>query len=118
MPADKYLGIMEAIKIATEAKLPGHISHVIPAYNIYQHYPEILQEAAAKATLDIFQKAIDGGLDLTFDVLPEEDLHGVFISGPRLIDLFSAWLKKLDSEEKFVENLKIGEFQKRIEKGV
>jgi len=116
MPADKYLGIMEAIEIATEAKIPGHISHVIPAYNIYQHYPEILQEAAAKATLDIFQKAVDGGLDLTFDVLPEEDLHGVFISGPRLIDLFSAWLKKLGSEEKFVENLKIRDFRQELKK--
>jgi N-acyl-D-amino-acid deacylase len=116
MPADKYNGIMEAIKIATEAKLPGHISHVIPAYNIYQHYPELLQEAAAKATLDLFENAVDDGVDLTFDVLPDEDLHGVFISGPRLIDLFSIWLKKIGSEERFIDNIKINEFREELKK--
>jgi len=114
IPAAKYWSTLETIEVARKARMPGHISHAIPAYTIYQYYPDVLQEAATKATLELVDKAREEGLDITLDILPDEDLHGVFLSRPGLIELFSTWLAKLGSRERFVENLKIKDFRDEL----
>jgi len=68
-----YRGIVEAIEIGKKSKIPVHISHVANVFRIPQPHPEYLEEAAAKATLWVFDKAKNDGVDLTFDVIATAD---------------------------------------------
>jgi len=118
MPVSKYYGLLEIIEICRKAKIPGQIGHIMPAYVIHQYYPEYLQEAAAKATLDVIDKAREEGLDITFDVMPDHDLHGVMLSKPSLIGLFSKWLRLCGSKKGLVENMKLPDFRDRLRKEI
>jgi len=114
MPVAKYFGFLEAIEVGRKAKIPVHIAHLCPAYTIYQYYPKYLKEAAAKATLDIINKARVEGLDITFDLIPDHDVHGVLLSQPSLINLFSKWVKLFGSKKRLIENLKVKEFRDEL----
>jgi N-acyl-D-amino-acid deacylase len=66
----RYRGYQEVIKIGRESDIPIHVAHMSNAYIIPQKIPEYLEKAAAKATLEIWNKAKQEGLDVTFDVIP------------------------------------------------
>jgi N-acyl-D-aspartate/D-glutamate deacylase len=115
----KYYGLTEAIEVCRKAKIPVQISHIPVVYTIYQYFPEILQEAATRATLQIVDEAKEEGLDVTFDVSPvDHDVHGVLLSQPSLIQIFSRWLIKCGSTERFVENLKFREFRDELKREI
>ena len=76
-----------------------------------------MEEAAAKATLWVFDKAKDEGVDMTFDVIATADS---IANESKLIDAFySSRVKGLQwvhgiSKEEFVERLKTEEFRERL----
>jgi N-acyl-D-aspartate/D-glutamate deacylase len=117
MPVSKYYALLEAIEIGRKAKIPVQLSHICPVYLIYQYYPEYLQEAAAKATLEIIDKAREEGLDVAFDLAPaDSEAHSMMMSAATLTALFPKWLVKCGSVERFVENLKIEAFRDELKK--
>ncbi len=63
----RYHGLMEAIEIGRQTKIPIQISHLYNVYRIPQPHPDFLEVAAAKATLALIDQAVEGGVDVTFD---------------------------------------------------
>lgn len=105
-----YRGLIEAIEISRRARIPLHIAHLSDVYNVTQPHPDFLEEASAKATLEIIDKAREEGVDVTFDVIAS----GRSISSlSPLIWSFSKWLKEFGKEE-FVKKLKTREFREEI----
>jgi len=113
----KYRGLMEAIEVSRKAKVQLHISHLNPVYRIPQPHPGFLDEAAAKATLWIIDRAREEGLDITFDLICAtsgltrmNELINEFIRSrtPSL-----SWLREVEKEE-FINKLKTGEYKKKI----
>lgn len=64
-----YQGYMEVFQVCRETGVKLHIAHLSTAFHLPQPHPGFLEEAAAKATLDIFDKAKEEGIDVTFDVI-------------------------------------------------
>ena len=62
--------ILESISIAREVGIGLQLSHLHPGYAIYPLPPPDLEEAAAGATLEVVDEAIEEGIDLGFDVIP------------------------------------------------
>lgn len=112
-----YHGVVEAIEVGKKAKIPVHISHVANVFRIPQPHPEYLEEAATKATLWVFDKAKDDGVDLTFDVIASADS---IANESKLIDAFYSrrvkglqWVQGIAKDE-FIERLKTEEFRERL----
>jgi len=115
----RYRGLHEAFEIGRKANIPLHIAHISNVYRIPQPHPDFLEEAVAKATLWNVDKAIEEGLDITFDVIP--NTSSISPSSP-LIDefIFSRittleWLKTFKKDE-FVEQLRNEDFRGKIKK--
>jgi N-acyl-D-aspartate/D-glutamate deacylase len=113
----RYRGLLEAFEIGKKANIPVHVSHLSNVYRIPQPHPDFLDEAAARATLWNVEKAIEEGVDVTFDVIP--NTSSISASNP-LIDEFLVtrvkaleWLKEF-KEEDFINSLKNSEFREKI----
>jgi len=112
-----YHGVIEALEVGKKANLPVHISHVANVFRIPQPHPEYLEEAAAKATLWVFDRARDEGVDMTFDVIATAD--SISNEGKLINAFYSRRVKGLQwvhgiSKEEFVERLKTEEFRERL----
>lgn len=113
----RYRGLHEAFEIARKADIPLHISHISNIYRIPQPHPDFLDEAVAKATLWNVDKAIEDGLDVTFDLIPSTS--SISPSTPLINEFLISriqaleWLRKLEKEE-FIENLKDKDFRYKI----
>ncbi len=112
-----YKGVIEAFEVGKKADLPVHVSHVANVFRIPQPHPEYLEEAATKATLWVFDKATDDGVDMSFDVIATADS---IANESKLIDAFYArrvkglqWVHGIAKDE-FVERLKTEEFRDRL----
>ena len=118
MPAARYYGYLEAVEVARQAEISTQIAHLQCAYDIYHNFTEELQEAAANATLDIIDQAQAEGLNVSFDVIPDADVHGTLMSQPSLIGIFNKWLIRCGSKEQFLKNLKIRGFRNELRKEI
>ncbi|UCG79934.1 MAG: amidohydrolase family protein, partial [Desulfobacterales bacterium] len=116
MPLAKYYGLLEGIEVGRKAKISTQISHLNLVYMIYQDFPEYLQEAACKATVEIIDKAKKEGIDIAFDAEPAHDLHDALMAASDLVALFPKWLVRCGSVERFVENLKMQAFRDELKK--
>jgi len=112
-----YKGYLEAFEVGRRTGIPVHIAHLCNAYMLSQPHPEFLEEAAAKATLWLLDKARETYADVTFDViahkngfcraLPMRDaFYSKIIGGLR-------WVQDIDKEE-FVRRLKTREMRGRL----
>lgn len=112
-----YRGLIEAINISRKADLPLHVAHLINAYRIPQPHPSFLDEATAKATLWIIDKAIEEGVHITFDVTFAQ--AGVARRKSLLRNFWKSrnialnWLNKYDKEE-VVEIVKTRKFKENV----
>jgi len=110
---EKIRGIEEAIKISKETGVSVEISHLLSGYTIYpEPAPPELIKANAEGTLRVIDKAIENGVDVSFDVIPNTD-GGVIII-PYLISLLSPWLRESGSIEQFLKNLKAEDYRAEI----
>jgi N-acyl-D-aspartate/D-glutamate deacylase len=114
----RHKGLLEGIEVSREAKIPLHIVHLDNVFRIPQPHPDSLEEAASKATLDIVDEAIKGGLDVTFNVIvcPPTDISGV---KPLINEFWKSrntnlkWINLLGKEE-FLEKIRTEEFREKI----
>ena len=93
----RYHGLLEAVetaRLAGGARL--HIAHLTPAYLVPQPHPEYLDEALARATLEV---VVDGpaaeGLDVSFNVVCSP--HSIGAELP-IRDSLPAELRALETE--------------------
>lgn len=110
----KIKGIEEAIKIGKKANIKVQISHLLSGYEIYPEPPAALDRASAYATLDVIDRAIDEGVDVAFDVIP--NTSGGIATTPYIISYFFPWLKQASSVKQFVNNLLAKDFRADIKK--
>ena len=114
-----YRGLLEVIDISRKADLPLHIGHLVNAYRIPQPHPDSLDEATARATLWIIDRAIEEGLDVTFDVTFA--LAGVARRNFMLRDFWRSrnialgWLNTLDKAD-VVEIIKTDDLRAKVKK--
>lgn len=115
----KYLGLMEAFEVGKRANIPVQISHIYTVYLMQQPHPDFLEEATTKATLWLVDKAVEEGVDVSFDVIvsdttisPINPLINEFLLS-RLQKL--SWLREY-SKEKFINSLSEPKFREKLKK--
>lgn len=115
----KYQGLMEALEIGKKANIPVQIAHIYTVYTIPQPHPDFLDEATARATLWLIDKAKEEGIDITFDVIVSDTsiapcnlIINEFILS-RLQKL--KWLRNIEKDV-FVNLIKNHDFREKIKK--
>ena len=111
-PQEKIQGLIEAVEIGKRAGIPVQISHLLSGYTIAPPPPPILEEASAKATLEVIDKGVKGGVDVWFDVIPNTT-GGVFTSS-FLIALLSPWVREVGSSEGLARALALSDFRSEL----
>jgi N-acyl-D-amino-acid deacylase len=112
-----YKGYLEAFEVGRRAGIPVHIAHLCNAYMLSQPHPEFLEEAAAKGTLWLLDKASETYADITFDVIAHK--NGFCRALPMRDAFYSKgigglrWVLDIDKEE-FVKRLKTRELRDRL----
>jgi len=105
-----YRGVQEAIEVARRSGVSLHIAHLSNVFNIPQPHPAYLEEAAARATLDIIDSATLEGLDVTFDVVASASS----ISAAALLrEEFDRWIGHVEGED-LVTRAKSDEFREEV----
>lgn len=92
----RYRGLLEAIEVARRSGVKLHIAHLSNVFRITQPHPDYLEEAMAKATLDILDDAIRDGVDISFDVVA---FAGCISTGVFLRDEFEEMLGGISGDE-------------------
>jgi len=112
----KYEGVMEAIEVCRQAGIPLHIAHYFNTYVLPLPHPDYLEEAAARASMDILHKANEEGITVTCDlVLPPRSQTVKRVADEFRTERFNYpdWLWKLSRKE-LAENLESREFRAKI----
>ena len=112
-PPPKINGILEAIDVGRQAGVAVQISHLGTLYDVYPRGSPLIEEAAAKATLKVVDDAIEEGLDVSFDVIPNTGGFGLFAS-TYLVGFLLPWLKIAGSREQFARALRMRDFREEI----
>jgi len=114
----RYRGYLEAIEISRKTNTPVHIAHYITAFHIPQPHPDYLDEAAAKATVEIIAEARSSGIDVTYDVIA--CASSIAAEASLLDEFYKArtpeplqWVKQMEKKE-FIALLKTRELRDRI----
>ncbi len=106
-------GLREALEIAREAGAPLlQISHVLNGYSIFPESPDELLREAARLTLNLLDEAIEDGLNLYWDVIP--NTNGGTLSGRYLAAGLAPWLKMSGSLEQLARNLAAPDYRKDV----
>jgi len=112
-PPPKINGILEAIDVGRQAGAAVQISHLGTLYDVYPGGSPLIEEAAAKATLKVVDDAIEEGLDVSFDVIPNTGGYGLYAS-THLVAFLLPWLKIAGSREQFAKALQMKDFREEI----
>jgi N-acyl-D-aspartate/D-glutamate deacylase len=115
---DKINALKEVIGICRESGARMNIAHLFTGWYILpDNPPEIIEEASRRATLDLINEAINEGLDISFDVIPEWSYHQ-FSRWEYLCSQFLPWLRIHKSREAFGEWLKIPDCREELKEAI
>jgi N-acyl-D-amino-acid deacylase len=106
----RYRGVQEAIEVARRSGVSLHIAHLSTVFKIPQPHPDYLEEAAARATLEIVDDAVHEGLDVTFDVVASASSIS---SAALLREEFSQWIGQSEGDA-LAARVKSAEFRKEV----
>jgi len=112
-PPPKINGIKEAIDVGRQTGAAVEISHLGSLYDVYPGGSPMLDEAAAKSTLKVVDDAIDEGLDISFDVIPNTGGYGLY-STTHLVSFLLPWLRVAGSREQLAEALRMLDWREEI----
>lgn len=112
-PPAKIGGILEAIDVGRQAGTAVQISHLGPLYDVYPGGNKMMAEAASKATLQAVTDAIEEGLDVSFDLIPNTGGYGLFAVN-HLISVLLPWLKIAGTPEQLAKALHMQDFREEI----
>jgi N-acyl-D-aspartate/D-glutamate deacylase len=113
----KTEGVIEALNIGKEAKIPIQISHLGVLYDVKPGDNRDLMDAAIKSTLKYIDDAIDSGVEADFDVIPNHETGGISTS-PWLIHSLNPWLSIAGSPEQLARALKMPDFREEIKSSI
>jgi N-acyl-D-amino-acid deacylase len=116
-PPVKVEGLKEAIEVGRQAGIPVQISHLGTLYDVTPGGDLDLAEAAARATLKIVDDAREEGVDVHFDMIPNNRGFGIYSSNWLAASLLP-WLKVAGSREQLAEALRMGEFREEIKEKI
>lgn len=108
----KIDGLIEACEIAERAGLRVEISHILPGYDVYPFADDEVERAIAKATLKVVDEALDKGVNVAFNVIP--NTTGGFECIPYLVMYFAPWVRQAGSIDQFVKNLNSFDFREEL----
>ena len=116
---DKIDGLNEILDICRQAKVKMNIAHLYTGWYIKPEdsAPEIVEEANRRATLMLLDRAVEEGMDITFDVIPSLAVGG-FENLRYLCSLFVPWLRELGSPEELAKWLKVADFRSEIKEAI
>jgi N-acyl-D-amino-acid deacylase len=112
-PPPKINGILEAIDVGRQSGAAVQISHLGTLYDVYPRGSPMIEEAAAKATLKVVDEAIEEGLDVSFDVIPNTGGYGLY-STTYLVSFLLPWLRIAGSREQLARALLMKDFREEI----
>lgn len=116
-PPVKVQGLMEAIDVGRQAKIPVQISHLGSLYDVMPEGNSIMSEASAKATLKILDDAKEEGIEVHFDTIPNNRGFGTSTS-LWLASSLLPWLRVAGSREQMAEALRMREFRDEIKEKI
>jgi N-acyl-D-amino-acid deacylase len=120
MPPHPLYGVMEVIEISKKLKMSVQISHLGNQFLVTPPGNLIMDKASATATLAVIDEAVDEGVDIHFDIIPNQNTGGIFVS-PSLIGAVLPYYKIAGSPEQLVKAFEMkdlrDDFKKKIEKG-
>lgn len=107
--AEPIEGIMEVIETYRKTGVRLHIAHLAPGWHTIPPMTAEIGEAVGNATLSPIDKAIEEGLDVSFDVIPWPCWEPFpYLCGPH----FAQWLRLLGSRDRLAEWLNSEDFRK------
>lgn len=112
-PPPKINGILEAIDVGRQAGTAVQISHLSPLYDVYPSGNTMMGEAAAKATLQVVDEAIEEGLDVSFDLIPNTGGYGIYANN-WLAAFLTPWVRVTGSREQLAKALKMMDFREEV----
>ncbi len=114
VPHSKIDAINEVIELARASGVKLNIAHLFTGWDVTpQGYPNILEEANRRATLQVLDDAIAEGIDISFDLMPA-GLHSKYHGPQYLCGSFEPWIREKGSRAKFAEWLKLEEYRNEI----
>jgi N-acyl-D-aspartate/D-glutamate deacylase len=116
-PPPKINGILEAIDVGRQSGVSVQISHLGSLYDVYPGGNTIMTEAAAKATLAEVDKAIEEGINVNFDLIPNIRGFGVY-SSTWLVASLLPWLRIAGSREHLANALRMHAFREEIKEKI
>ena len=115
---DKIDGIYEVLDICRETGVKMNIAHLFTGWYVTpQGYPSIMEESNRRATLAVLDKAINEGLDISFDIIPSSLINN-FGGASYLCSSFSPWLREKGSREEFAKWLKLDDYRQEIKDAI
>ncbi|MBN2334486.1 amidohydrolase family protein [Candidatus Bathyarchaeota archaeon] len=113
-PQSKIDAILEVIELARKSGVKLNIAHLFTGWSVSpQGYPEILEEANRRATLQVLDDAIAEGIDVNFDLMPA-GLYSKFHGPQYLCGSFEPWVREKGSRAEFAKWLRLTEYREEI----
>lgn len=106
-------GIKQAIEIAIETGAKLELAHLSPGYLLSPSSTVRLSTCAAEETLDVINQAIEDGVDVSFDVIPNHTTGGV-LHVKYLAAVLEPWLKEAGDLERLAKNLTAPDLRQEI----
>ena len=116
-PPSKIGGILEAIQVGRKAGVAVQISHLGALYDVYPPGNMMMSEAAGRATLKAVDDAIEEGIDVSFDLIPNIRGYGTTTTLD-LVGSLLPWLRIAGSREQFAKALRMNEFREEIKEKI
>jgi N-acyl-D-aspartate/D-glutamate deacylase len=115
---DKIDGILEVLDIIRKAGVKTNIAHLFTGWYIRpQGAPEMIEEANRRATLTYIDAALEEGLDISFDVIPQS-LPTIFGGWQYMCALFVPWLRELGTRESFAKWVSVPDFREEVKDAI
>ena len=114
---EKVAGILEGIETSRVTGVPIHFAHITTGWYIDPSAPEELEAANIRTTLQLFGKAREEGLDVTYDAIPFF-VKGGFSVLPYLCSLIGPWLREFGSREALGKWLKVPDFREEVKEAL
>ncbi len=105
-------GIRQAIEIARKTGAKLELAHLSLGYLTAPRQTPKISVAAAEETLHILDTALNEGVDLTFDCIPNNS--GGVLQAKYLAAMLTPWLREAGSLEQFAKNLAAPDLRREI----
>jgi len=112
-PPIKTHGVLETIDVGRKTGMPVQVSHLGVLYDVVPGDDRKLSKAAIDATLKIIDDALEEGVDVHFDEIPNHLAGGVGTS-PWLVHNLRPWLNIAGTPERLAEVLRMPDLRDEI----